>query len=70
MPANFLDLHIVDFCQLNCMHCYLNKRSSIMPAEMIKNLCIDFLKTRLPLPKQIILSGAGIEFTLSRLKLV
>lgn len=57
MPANFLDLHIVDFCQLNCRHCYLNKGNSIMPLDMIKNLCIDFLKTKLPLPKQIILSG-------------
>jgi MoaA/NifB/PqqE/SkfB family radical SAM enzyme len=28
-----------------------------MPVDMIKNLCIDFLKTKLPLSKQIILSG-------------
>jgi|GEM_PF-3871397 MoaA/NifB/PqqE/SkfB family radical SAM enzyme len=28
MPVNFLDLHIVDFCQLSCRHCYLNKGSN------------------------------------------
>lgn len=58
MPTNFLDLHIVNYCQLDCRHCYLEKGSMFMPPEMVRNLCVDFLKTDLPLPKDnIILSG-------------
>ncbi|RZN15314.1 MAG: radical SAM protein [Methanosarcinales archaeon] len=58
MPANFLDLHIVDFCQLDCKHCYLNKGSSIMPLEMLISICTDFLQTDFPLPRNtLILSG-------------
>nr|WP_276624047.1 radical SAM protein [Methermicoccus shengliensis] len=49
---------MVDFCQLNCGHCYLKKGDSVMPLDMIKNICIDFLKTRLPLHRtEIVLSG-------------
>ncbi|MGB2728631.1 MAG: radical SAM protein [Halobacteriota archaeon] len=58
MPQNFLDLHILDFCQLNCKHCYLNKGNSVMPLDMLRAICTDFLKTALPLPQSaIILSG-------------
>lgn len=58
MPTNFLDLHIVDFCQLHCQHCYLNKGITTMPLEMISNLCTDFLQAGFPLPQNnIILSG-------------
>lgn len=58
MPQNFLDLHIVDFCQLNCKHCYLNKGNSVMPLDMIRSICTDFLQTAFPLPQStIILSG-------------
>lgn len=58
MPSNYLDLHIVDYCQLSCKHCYLNKGNNLMPINIAKNICIDFLETKLPLPKsEIILSG-------------
>ena len=58
MPANFLDLHIVDFCQLNCKHCYLNKGTRVMPLDMLRAICEDFLNTEFPLPEStIILSG-------------
>lgn len=58
MPANFLDLHIVDFCQLECKHCYLNKESNYMPLDMVEAICKDFLLTNFPLQKSnIILSG-------------
>ena len=58
MPQNFLDLHIVDFCQLNCKHCYLNKGSRVMPLDMLRAICTDFLKTDFPLPQsELILSG-------------
>jgi len=58
MPTNFLDLHIVDFCQLNCKHCYLNKGNRVMPLDMLESICEDFLQTDFPLPQNaIILSG-------------
>lgn len=58
MPANFLDLHIVDYCQLACRHCYLNKGNTSMPLEMIREVSTDFLQADLPLPEStIILSG-------------
>ncbi|MEA1970752.1 MAG: radical SAM protein [Thermodesulfobacteriota bacterium] len=58
MVANFLDLHIVDYCQLNCRHCYLNQGNSFMPIDMLKEVCIDFLQTDFPLPERtVILSG-------------
>lgn len=58
MPANFLGLHIVDYCQLACRHCYLNKGNTSMPLEMIKEVSTDFLQADLPLPQStIILSG-------------
>lgn len=58
MAFNFLDLHIVDYCQLDCRHCYLNKGNQTMPLDMIKNICIDFIQTDFPLPhNNIILSG-------------
>jgi MoaA/NifB/PqqE/SkfB family radical SAM enzyme len=58
MPANFLDLHIVDFCQLNCKHCYLNKGNRVMPLDMLRAICADFLTAGFPLPQStIILSG-------------
>ncbi|HHE40620.1 MAG TPA: radical SAM protein [Candidatus Cloacimonetes bacterium] len=57
-PKNFLDLHIVDFCQLDCKHCYLNKRNNAMPLNMIISVCTDFLQTKFPLQSSgIILSG-------------
>ncbi|WP_214041133.1 radical SAM protein [Methanoculleus sp.] len=58
MPANFLDLHIVDYCQLACRHCYLHKGNTSMPLEMIIEASTDFLQADLPLPEStIILSG-------------
>lgn len=58
MPVNFLDLHIVDCCQLDCKHCYLNKGSRIMPLDMLESVCKDFLETAFPLPQsELILSG-------------
>ena len=58
MPANFLDLHIVDFCQLDCKHCYLNKGIKVMPLDMLEFICEDFLKTALSLPQsELTLSG-------------
>jgi MoaA/NifB/PqqE/SkfB family radical SAM enzyme len=58
MPSNFLDLHLVDFCQLDCKHCYLNKGNRVMLLDMLRALCADFLKTEFPLPEStIILSG-------------
>ncbi|KAF5412472.1 MAG: Coenzyme PQQ synthesis protein E [Candidatus Methanophagaceae archaeon] len=58
MPQNFLDLHIVDYCQLNCKHCYLNKGNRVMPLDMLESICEDFLKTDFPLPQsELILSG-------------
>jgi len=58
MPANFLDLHIVDHCQLACRHCYLNKGNTSMPLEMVREVSINFLQADLPLPEStIILSG-------------
>lgn len=56
--ANFLDLHIVDYCQLNCKHCYLNQGHTFMPMDLLKEVSIDFLQTDFPLPQStIILSG-------------
>ncbi|MCD6203730.1 MAG: hypothetical protein J7I99_05165 [Methanophagales archaeon] len=56
MPQNFLDLHIVDFCQLDCKHCYLNKGKRVMP--LLRTICEDFLSTNFPLPRsELILSG-------------
>ena len=58
MPQNFFDLHIVDFCQLNCKHCYLNKGNRVMPLDMLRAVCENFLTTDFPLPQStIILSG-------------
>ena len=58
MPQNFLDLHIVDFCQLDCKHCYLNRGKRVMPLNMLRAICEDFLKTDFPLPQSdLILSG-------------
>lgn len=58
MPANFLDLHIVDYCQLACRHCYLHKGNTSMPLEMIREVSTNFLQADLPLPQSaIILSG-------------
>lgn len=58
MPANFLDLHIVDFCQLNCKHRYLNKGNRVMPLDMLRAICEDFLTTDFLLSESnIILSG-------------
>ena len=58
MPENFLDLHIVDYCQLNCKHCYLNKGNRVMPLDMLRAICEDFLQTDFPLPQSsLILSG-------------
>jgi sulfatase maturation enzyme AslB (radical SAM superfamily) len=58
MAGNFLDLHIVDYCQLDCRHGYLNKGSGTMPLDMIKNICVDFFCTGFPLPhSNVILSG-------------
>ena len=52
----FLDL--VDFCQLDCKHCYLNKCSRVMPLDMLRTICEDFLKTDFPLSQsELILSG-------------
>jgi len=48
MPSNFLDLHIVDFCQLNCKHCYLKKGKRVMPLDMLRAISEDFLKTDFP----------------------
>jgi len=63
MPECFLDLHIVDFCQLNCRHCYLNKGNSAMPVELLKSICKDFLHTKFPLSQRgIILSGGDPLF--------
>ena len=58
MPQNFLDLHIVGFCQLDCKHCYLNKGNRVMPLDMLRTICEDFLSTNFPLPRsELILSG-------------
>lgn len=58
MPTNFLDLHIVDYCQLRCRHCYLNKGNTAMPLDMVRNVCRDFLQSGFPLPEStVILSG-------------
>ena len=57
MPQNFLDLHIVDFCQLDCKHCYLNKGNRVMPSDMLRAICEDFLKTDFPLPRSDLISG-------------
>ncbi|MDN5308644.1 MAG: heme d1 biosynthesis protein [Methanolobus sp.] len=58
MPVNFLDIHVVDFCQLDCKHCYLKKADNFMSLDMIKSICEDFLQAEFPVPKSnIILSG-------------
>lgn len=58
MPTNFIDLHVVDYCQLDCKHCYLNKDIKAMPLDMLESICMDFLKTDFPLPQsELILSG-------------
>jgi len=58
MPSNFLDLRIVDFCQLNCKHCYLKKGKRVMPLDMLRTICEGFLSTNFPLPRsELILSG-------------
>jgi len=59
MSFNFLDLHIVDYCQLDCRHCYLNKGSSVMPLDMIRNVSADFLQTGFPLPQSYIVLAGG-----------
>ena len=58
MPTNFLDLHIVDFCQLDCKHCYLNQGNRVMTLDMLSAICQDFIQTEFPLPQnELILSG-------------
>lgn len=58
-PQNFLDLHLVDYCQLNCKHCYLNKGNSVMPLDMLRAICEDFLQTDFPLPQCVIILSGG-----------
>ncbi len=58
MAECFLDLHIVDFCQLKCKHCYLNKGNNIMPFNMVEVVCEDFIKINNPVKRRgIILNG-------------
>lgn len=52
LGTNYLDLHIVDFCQLSCKHCYLDGGNNGMPLEMIQAICEDFLQTDFPATKQ------------------
>jgi MoaA/NifB/PqqE/SkfB family radical SAM enzyme len=59
MSFNFLDLHIVDYCQLNCKHCYLNKGNSVMSLDMIRDVSTDFLQTGFPLPQSFIVLTGG-----------
>ncbi len=54
----FFDIHLVDYCQLNCKHCYLTKRSNTMPLSMFKRICEDFLSIQHPIKDiDIVLSG-------------
>jgi MoaA/NifB/PqqE/SkfB family radical SAM enzyme len=59
MSFNFLDLHIVDYCQLDCRHCYLRKGSSVMPLDMIRDISTDFLQTDFPLSQSYIVLAGG-----------
>lgn len=59
MPQNFLDLHLVDFCQLDCKHCYLNKGNRVMPLDMLRAICEDFFQTDFPLPQSVIILSGG-----------
>ena len=59
MPQNFLDLHLVDYCQLDCKHCYLNKGNRVMPLDMLRAICEDFLQTDFPLPQSVIILSGG-----------
>jgi len=53
-----LDLHIVDYCQLHCKHCYLIQGSTSMTLEMVHGLCTDFMTADLPANnRRIILNG-------------
>lgn len=65
--ANFLDLHIVDYCQLNCRHCYLSQGNSFMPIDLLKNVCIDFLQTNFPLTESTIILSGGNLFSIPTL---
>jgi len=57
MPQNFLDLHIVDFCQLDCKHCYLKKGKRAMPLDMLRAFSEDFLQIDFPLPRSDLSGG-------------
>jgi len=53
-----LELHIVDYCQLRCKHCYLHQGSTDISMEMVRGICQDFMSTDLPtLHRRIILNG-------------
>jgi len=55
----YLDMHIVNYCQLDCKHCYLVKGHDTMPFGMFKDICEDFMAVRHPLKDIDIILGGG-----------
>lgn len=55
----YLDMHIVNYCQLECKHCYLVKGNDTMPFGMFKDICEDFMSVRHPLKDIDIILGGG-----------
>lgn len=55
----YLDMHIVNCCQLDCKHCYLVKGNDVMPFGMFRDICEDFLAVRHPLKDVDIILGGG-----------
>lgn len=55
----YLDMHIVNYCQLECRHCYLVKGNETMPFGMFKDIIEDFMAVRHPLKDIDIILGGG-----------
>jgi len=57
--SKFQDIHITNFCQLNCKHCYLSpKNTAHMSLKTFIGVIEDFKETKHPIPNtNVILSG-------------
>lgn len=55
----YLDMHIVNYCQLACKHCYLVKGHDTMPFGMFKDIVEDFMAVPHPAKDIDIMLGGG-----------
>ena len=59
MTWRYLDMHIVNYCGLECKHCYLVKGHDAMPFGMFKDICEDLLAVPHPAKDIDIMLGGG-----------